>query len=389
MNILTIPLRNLRRKLARSILLTVVFGIGILSVVGIGYVSREVGDSIERKLTQFGANILVSPKVETLGVSYGGLSLGNVSFDLKYLDSTKTVETIRSIHHKDRISAVAPKLVSLLESSAGRWVGVIGVEWDEEQLIKSYWSTQGKIPQDPDEVLVGAKAAATLALAQGGTVSLSGREFTVSGVLDPTGSEDDNVIFMGLPRLQSLTGRPGQANFVEVAALCSACPIEEIVEQIQEKLPGVEIAAMQKVVKSRMYTIDFVKKLALTVSLVLLITACAMISLSLLASVNERKHEIGVLRALGYSRFSVFGIFCLEALVMGFSAAFIGYFGGFWASRQVLSSLDLGADALSLNFEFTHLLATLVLVSLVSCLSSVIPAWKAANTDPAQALTML
>jgi putative ABC transport system permease protein len=124
------------------------------------------------------------------------------------------------------------------------------------------------------------------------------------------------------------------------------------------------------------------------VSLILLLTACFMIALSLLASVNERKNEIGVLRSLGYSRASVFSVFCLEALMIGMAAGLIGFFGGFAVSLKVLDILEMSREA-GLTMEPWHLGLTLGGVAVISCLSSVIPAWKAANTDPSQALVML
>ncbi|GFK95606.1 hypothetical protein NNJEOMEG_03474 [Fundidesulfovibrio magnetotacticus] len=386
MNLLTLPARTLRRKLARTLLLTMVFALGICSVVALNYVSTAVGDSMEKKLTAYGANILLQPRVETLSVGYGGFSLGSVAFDAKHL-TAEQVARVRSIELKERIAAVAPKFMALAKV-AGRSVAMIGVDWPEELMIKSYWGFEGRPADAPGEVLAGAKAAQALGLRPGDSFEANGTRFTVAGVLTPSGSEDDNVVFAGLADLQAAFGQPGAIHFAEVAALCSGCPIDEIVAQIQQVLPEVDIVAMQKVVKSRMYTIHFVQHLALIVSVILLVTACFMIALSLLASVNERKHEIGVLRSLGYSRAAVFSIFSVEALIIGMAAGLIGYFGGFGVSLKVMDMLDLAKES-SLSMEPLHLAATLGGVALVSCLSSVIPAWKAANTEPSQALVML
>jgi putative ABC transport system permease protein len=386
MNILTLPLRTLRRKLARSLLLTMVFALGICSVVALNYVSAAVGQSMEKKLTAYGANIVLKPKVDTLSVDYGGLGLGNVSLEVKHL-TQEQVDRVRTIALRERIAAVAPKLIAQ-GSVNGRPVALIGVDWPEEMEIKNYWSISGRQPDGPWQVLAGARAARTLGLAPGDSLGLSGRVWSVAGVLAETGSEDDNVLFAGLGDVQEVTGKPGQVHYAEVAALCSACPIEDIVAQIAQKLPDVDIVAMQKVIKSRMYTVHFVQHLALSVSLILLLTACAMISLSLLASVNERKHEIGVLRSLGYSKARVFAIFSLEALLMGLAAGLVGYVSGFAASFKVMDILELSGQA-DLNFQFSHLALTLAVVGLISCLSAALPAWRAANTDPSQALVML
>ena len=387
MNLLTLPMRTLRRKLMRTVLLTVVFAAGICSVVALNYVSTAVGESMEKKLTAFGANILLQPKVDTLAVGYGGFNLGSVSFDVKHLTKDQ-VAKVRTIELKERIAAVAPKLIAL--TKVGQMpMAVIGVDFAEEMQIKNYWAfSAGKLPDAPHEALIGSKVAQALNLKIGDTFQVEGKPFTVAGMLVTTGSEDDNVAFAGLSEVQDALGKPGEVHFVEVAALCSGCPIEDIVAQIQQKLPEVEIVAMLKVVQSRMYAIHFVQHLALIVSVILLLTACFMIALSLLASVNERKHEIGVLRSLGYSRTAVFSIFCLEALLIGFVASIVGYTGGFGASFSVMDILGVSAES-TMTFELSHLALTMAGVAVISCLSSVLPAWKAANTDPSQALVML
>jgi len=387
MNILTLPMRTLRRKLARTLVLTVVFAAGICSVVALNYVSSAVGESMEKKLAAFGANIMLQPKVDTLPVGYGGFSLGNVSFDVKHL-SQEQAASVRTIELKERIAAVAPKLIAL--TKVGQMpMAVIGVDFPEEILIKNYWGfAAGRQPEAPGEALIGSKAAETLGLNVGATFAVEGKAFTVAGVLTPSGSEDDNVAFARLGDVQAALGKPGEVHFVEVAALCAGCPIDDIVAQIRDKLPDVEITAMIKVVQQRMYAVHFVQHLALIVSVILLLTACFMIALSLLASVNERKHEIGVLRSLGYSRTAVFSIFCLEALFIGLLASLAGYFGGFGVSFQVMDILNMGQET-TLAFEPGHLALTMAGVAVISCLSSVLPAWKAASTDPSQALVML
>ncbi len=75
----------------------------------------------------------------------------------------------------------------------------------------------------------------------GDLVSIYGKEFSVSGILFETGSDDDSVILMELGMLQTLLNRPDATSFIEVAALCAGCPIEDIVAQISTKLPNTEV----------------------------------------------------------------------------------------------------------------------------------------------------
>ena len=473
MNILTIALRNARKKWVRTSLLLLVFTLGVVSIVALGFVSRVVGEGLEQKLVSFGANILVSPKSEKLTVSYGGFALGDMLFDVTYLDEAATQAKIDTIALRKNISVVAPKLV-VLDRVNGSAVALVGVRFERERQLKGFWvAEQGVIPgetpeqaaeqaaqraamnaparhedpaharsgqamspaQSPDKspaqspdnssgnspgksmdqspaqstakparaangpngpngsngsngLLAGSAAAAKLGLHVGSVVPLGAHHFVVAGILAPTGSDDDNVLLADMAELQRASGHPGKVNFVEVAALCSACPIDDIVTQLGQALPGTDIKTLRGIVEQRMVSVRFVKKLILSVSLVILLTGCSMVGVSMLSAVNERKKEIGILRSLGFARRSVFAIFCAEAAAIGLIAGAAGYVAGYLVSFRILDMLEVeGAGGVS--FEPLHLLATALVLALLTSLASLFPAWKAAGIEPSEALVTL
>ena len=387
MNLFTIPLKNMARKPAKTSLLLLVFTIGVMSIVALYQVSLVVGHNLEQKLTAFGANIVIKPATERLSVSYGGFHMGDMLLDIKELKEAETTSAIRSISLNDRISVVAPKLISTVKIGTTA-IAVVGVKWGDELGIKSYWATDGRFPEHPNEILIGSHAAQTLGIATGETLSLYDKAFQVSGVLFETGSDDDSVILMDLGQLQTLVDQPGAVSFVEVAALCAGCPIEDIVSQIQTNLPKTSVIALQNVVNQRMSSVRFVQKLALSVSLVILITGSAMVGLSMLSSVNERKKDIGILRSLGYGKSRIFMIFCLEAAIIGGLAGFIGYLTGFGASLQTLEFLTL-ADGARPLFSLAQLALCSLLFPVITIVSALYPAWKGASVEPSFALVSL
>lgn len=386
MNLFTIPLRNLGRRPLRTILLTTVFTIGVMSVVSIQQLSEVVGNNLEEKMSKFGANILVTPKTESLSVSYGGLDLGNVAYGAHELKGEPVLGAIRNIELKDRLSAVAPKFAAISKIE-GTPVAIVGVSMADELNIKTHWYPEGKFPQSSQEVLIGRRAAAKLGLAPGSDIEIEGNSLTVAGVLDATGTEDDNVIFMDIDLLRDSVGRPGAVHFIEVAALCAGCPIDEIVQQIVKAVPDTEVKALQHVVKQRMSAIGFVNRMAWSVSGVILLTACFMISLSIFSAVNERKTEIGLMRSLGFSTGSVFSIFCLEALFIGSMAGIAGYTGGFLASGKILEALDLGEA--NISFDPVSFGITFIAVAGLSVLSAIVPSLRATRVDPSRTLVSL
>lgn len=237
-------------------------------------------------------------------------------------------------------------------------------------------------------MLAGAVAAQKLGLTQGSKVKIKETMFTVSGIIQSTGSEDDQVLFAPIGALQAATGNQGRAHFIEVSALCAGCPIEEIVQQLEEHLPGMDVRAMQQVVRQRMATVSFVKRMGMGVSLVILLTASFMIGLSIFSAVSERKKEIGLLRALGFSRGAVFGVFCLEAMIVGAGAALVGYVGGFGVGQRLLTVLD-AAQGATMTFAPSHFALTVAGVLVLSLVASAFPAYKATRVEPSHALVML
>jgi len=364
-----------------------VFSLGVMSIVALYQVSLVVGHSLEKKLTSFGANIVISPASEKLSVSYGGFHMGDMLFEVQNLLESETVQAIHSIQLNDRISAVAPKLVTMatIDNTA---VALIGIRWREELGIKSYWAVNGKFPGQPDHVLVGSKAAEKLGLNPGDSVILLGQDFTVSGTLLETGGDDDTVVLMDLGVLQNLLGQPDATSFVEVAALCSGCPIEDIVAQLQNQLPNTEVKALQNIVNQRMASVQFVQNLALSVSLVILVTAAAMVGLSMVSAVNERKKDIGILRSLGYGKKQIFLVFCLEAGLIGASSGLVGYLAGFTASYKVLEYLTI-AEGMVPQFSPLHLLFACLVFGFVATVAAAYPAWKGAGVEPSNALVAL
>lgn len=387
MNILTIPLRNTLRKPSRTLLLLLVFTLGVMSIVALYQVSLIIGASMEKKLSTYGANILVSPKNETLSVRYGGLHLGDMLYEVQPLSETETVAAIRSIALTDRISTVAPKLVTAARINATA-VAVVGVRWRDELSIKSYWVPEGRFPAAPDEIVAGSRAAEKFGLAPGEALSLMGRSFRIAAVLHPTGGDDDDVLLADLDTLQAVTNRPDEVSFLEVAALCHGCPIEDIVVQLRGKLPDTDIKALSNVVNQRMTSIHFVQRLVLSISLVILVTAAAMVGLSMLSAVNERKKDIGLLRSLGYSKGRVFFIFCVEAGIIGILAGMLGYFSGYGASFKALALLAMAEGARPV-FDLGHLLLTCAVIGSVTVAAAAYPAWKGAGVEPSQALLAL
>lgn len=135
------------------------------------------------------------------------MQLGNFSYKIQYLNQSKITDEIKNIELKDRISTIAPKLVEVI-NIADKQAAVIGVIWSEELKIKNHCITQdGGFPEEDTDGLIGFDTASQLKLKVGDTINIYGKNITIKGVLNKTGSADDKVIFTVLPLLQNISGK--------------------------------------------------------------------------------------------------------------------------------------------------------------------------------------
>ncbi len=78
-----IAFNNLRRRKGKVFFLVMGLLVGVASVVALLTTTSTLEEDIAHKMDEFGANILITPRSEGLSLTYGGLSLGGLSFDLK------------------------------------------------------------------------------------------------------------------------------------------------------------------------------------------------------------------------------------------------------------------------------------------------------------------
>jgi putative ABC transport system permease protein len=383
MKLHNIAINNLRRRKAKMAFLTIGLMVGIATIVTLVTLTKSMSSDIERKMDEFGANILITPHSNDLSMTYGGISLGGVSFDQKEI-LEEDLAKIATIHNSKNISAVSPKVLGGVKT-LNREALLVGVDFDSELRMKQWWQIFGEAPQGDSEVLLGSDAAKTLNVMSGEEIELNGETFKVAGVLDQTGSQDDALIFAPLKKAQKLLGKEGRITLVEVAALCSGCPIGDMVVQIAEKLPDAKVSAIQQVVESRLHALDQFRRFAFGVAAVVVFIGALIVFVTMMGSVNERTTEIGVFRAIGFRQSHIMRIILLEAFLVSLLAGLLGYAAGMGAAKLALPAMAEGTNTL-LVWDTTVAFGSVALAMLVGTLASLYPALHASRLDPTEAL---
>ena len=137
MTLKEIAYRNLLRRKAKAAFVLAGLAVGVATVVAIiSFVETMTGD-INEKLEKYGANILIVPKTENLNLTYGGLSLGGVSFEMEEIRE-KDLARVATIKNARNVAALGPLVLGVLEINRKK-VLLAGIDFQASKILKPWW----------------------------------------------------------------------------------------------------------------------------------------------------------------------------------------------------------------------------------------------------------
>lgn len=385
MRLIDVTLKNLRRRKGRMFLLIFGLSVGVATAVALTTVTETLESDIATTLDEYGANILIVPKASDLAVSYGGITVATAAFDVGEL-TLADLDAIETIKNAANVSVVSPKLLGAVQLQ-GHTVLLAGIRFEDELLMKSWWRIDGDSPVSALDVLAGSRLASKLGLQRGQMLEIDGTTFRVAGILTENGSQDDDILFVDLHTAQTLLNKPGAITLAEVAALCTACPIEDMVAQIGSALPQARVSALREAVTLRMQTTDQLSGFGMVVSIVVALIGTLVVLMTMLGAVAERKHEIGLFRALGFRQRHIARIILSEAALVSLIGGLVGWGIGVLSAFVLLPRMV--ADSVSLTVDPWLAIIALGGALLIGLAGAAYPAAKAAGLDPTTALRSL
>ena len=166
-------------------------------------------------------------------------------------------------------------------------------------------------------------------------------------------------------------------------------PVEEHI-----KAMGLETFSLATVVEQVRLTVRLVVAACVLLALVALLVAALGITNTMLMSVLERTHEIGVMKAVGARQAEVMLMFLVEGLVIGAVGGLLGlaaawllsYPGDALARQLVERRLPMRLEESVFSFPLWLVLGAPLLVCALATLAALLPARRAARIDPIEAL---
>ncbi len=404
--------RNMRRNRARTVLTMgmVMLGVGLL-VIGTAWIQGIMGDTLVRATNMAGHVRVVTSQFAAREA-------------LMPLDEhlTDTDALVARLAAAPGVIEVAPRISTGVTVSAGDEIGdvfamVVGapLTWFErrlgarDKLVAGGWFTGAK-----DELILGSKVAERAKAKVGDEVILLGvtRDGSMSpikgrlvGVVGGVAGGVDSQILAPLEAIRWLTDIEDGAVELLVygEGYRDAAALAVSLRQVQAASGAGQGALDIKAWSERDPWASMLKATEgmqnIIVFIIVFLTALGIWN-TMMMSVLERTHEIGVLRAMGLTRAGTVALFVLEALAIAVIGGLAGLvLGGVPSWLLETHGLHMGAEVAAkmsatmpigetvyADLTASGLVNAFVLGLVIAFLGSVLPSMRAAGIQPVAAM---
>src|SRR6185369_11401493 len=361
--------KNLRRRPVRTGLTVAGVALAVTVAVSLGGFMLGYRTAIDKSINMLGFQVMIMAK----GCPYEAATMmlkGGTG--LLYLPS----DTYEKVKNDPDIESITPIFVGVAQKqgsgirddAGGTNFSIIsGIDVSSYKVMKP-WIAFKKGPgyeggrwftrDSRNEVVLGFEAAEYEQRKVGDTfyasITPAGQpnplmhEFKVAGVLDRTGTQDDGTVFMPIDVAREYFGRPDQLTILGIKLKeFNAFKMREF-ETRWLKLPEVQVVGLQQVKNTLVSLVATAQTMIGAVAAIAVIVALIGVINTILMSVYERTSEIGIMKALGARRGSIFQLIWLETvmicLVGGVIGSVLAIVGSGLVEKAIKAMADLGVS---------------------------------------------
>ena len=394
-----IAIKNIRTRSLRSWLTILGVMIGVFLVVALLSLSEGIKNAILTQLKMMGENVLIVIPGEggdIMTAMMGGLMLTDEN--LRAIEKAEGVDLVVPILWRAEIARHKGKVRTVFLFGYNR---KYGQEFLREDM--GFYLAKGNLPRaGRREVVVGHLVPREIfpGMEVGDKIVIGGKKFAVTGVLRSLGNrQDDSMIDLDLEYFHQITGIKEGGHFASVRIKENFTPdevsaniMEELEETKKRRIGADDVSPFT--ILTREGVIDMVNDIMFLLQVLIFGIASISIVVSgigitntMYTSVRERTKEIGIIKAVGAKNSDISKIFLIESGIIGLVGGIGGITLGIGLAELVGVFLkDHPAFALEPVVSPFLITFSLFFAFFVGCLAGYLPARRAAQLNPVDAL---
>lgn len=381
---------KLRSRLSTLGVVTSVFLVSLVFII-----SDSVKANLRQQANQLANNAIVINGRQTSSVFNAKMTLPSATLsnnDVKYVeeitdssDVTSNLFINGSLGFDGRQFNNATVIATSALEPTELKVEMLDGDWFDKDEQSKKWIILG---EDLANRLIGTTEVRSQ------VVDFKGEKFTVVGIIKKVGQplsimgyNIDNSAVMSLANGQDITDSHELSQIVATN-----------VNDLNEAKRGITQALGNDHVDSSDYTINtsteladqlsdlvnFITIVACSLSATILIVSCISIANIMLVNIVERKHEIGIRKAVGATTRNIMGQFIAESMIMSLRGGVVGIILAY-----IVAAIILLFFSINLMFSWLALGIGFVIPIVIGIIAGIYPAYKASKQDIISALNQL
>ncbi len=390
--ILHLTWKNFRQRPYRNSILILCVASVVCLMVASEVMDRASQRGVKLGMARLGSDLIAVPRGLT-GQVLRSFAAGDA--EMFYMKSDIQEEFMKH----DFVELISPQLY--IKSSNGSkccslWnTHIIGFDPKTDFTIKP-WLINNNLKIGPHDAISGL----ALEKEKGDIIKFFGQTFTVTGILDKTKSSLDSSVFVPLSTVYEMAKTKKRISIAQgnVSAILiklkpeqeGGLPAWKAAYKLERAIRDITIIRPKEIVKKSRGNLEDALITLQTASYATWPVTVLLIGLVFTMAANERRREIGLLRAMGARRAFIFKAILLEALIISGlggvigSLISVGLISGFSQKISMAFKASIRLPGFS---EISLLFITVMGIALLTgMIAAAIPALRASKMEPYEAI---
>jgi ABC-type antimicrobial peptide transport system permease subunit len=365
-------LKNLFRRMGRTLLTVLGISIGVMSIILLGAMADGFSEGYSSVIAGADADLVLS-QPDTLDISLAGI-------DEEYGDQ---------LAQMSEVSEVAGMVQGIVTADELPYFYIFGYPINSF-AIERFQIDSGVALNSHDAqntagtpILLGSASAEALNKKVGDSIKITSTTYRIVGIYTTGSPFEDAGAVVDLSEAQRLLGRQRQVSMFYIQ-LDDPALADRVRSRATRLFPDMQMTTSSELVDQQIIG-DVMGIYVIAIGGMAVVIGGVVMANSQLMSVYERTREIGTLRAIGWGEKRVLTMILGESVVTSLLGGVVGIGLGYivlWALRPILNVFGASISSVSLSL----ILEAGIVVVLLGIVGGIYPAWRGAKLTPIEAL---